>query len=799
MVTQDRTTRASSDAGARAARQTGRWAARWDDVPITGKVAAVVSIPLALLLLTALVLVSTASAARSHAAIDVQFAAMSEGAYHLFLGLEQAEGAAHEIGHGRAEGDIAARDASLDRARDGLQRLGTIDRTLTARLSFHVVHELAEHVIASLAAVEPSTDLDVDELDTGHEHDVVADALQQQVEASLGDGWQRLETARDAADRDAQVLRWLAVALLVGVAGALLAARSFGTRLANRIVRLQDDAARLAEETALAAPEEDWPDDELGRCAGAVHRASRLLAKRAQQAQAASRATTAFLANVSHEMRTPMNGVLGMTALLDVTDLDAEQQQHVGIIRSSAESMVELLNELLDASKVQAGTFGIREEVHDPGEVIGEAVGLFEGMAADKGTDLSVHLEPDLPRLVLGDPQRLRQVVLNLVGNAVKFTEGGRVLVSAGVRPGEQGRTISVAVFDTGGGIPADMVDVIFDSFVQVQDDDSSTVAGTGLGLSIAKKLVERMGGTIGVRSSVGHGSCFWFVLPFGEVADQPSPPVPDTVEPAVEVSATPLRLLVADDNEINRRVARGLLGALGHEVLLVGDGREAVEVVRNVPIDAVFMDAQMPIMDGVTATAAIRALPGPESATPIIAMTASALDTDRERFLAAGMDDCAFKPLVWDDLRAVLERAVISHVHATTPDEPHDDTHEDPVEDPLDQRILHGLVLLHRSGQRLDELLDGFELRARERLREITSAAARGDAHTVAQAAHSLRGSSGNLAAGRLAATAERVELSAEEGDLDVVESLTRSMREELVLVMHLLRATFGVPTGVR
>ncbi|MEO2107219.1 MAG: ATP-binding protein, partial [Actinomycetota bacterium] len=328
---------------------------------------------------------------------------------------------------------------------------------------------------------------------------------------------------------------------------------------------------------------------------------------------------------------------------------------------------------------------------------------------ADKSIDLSLHLEPDLPELVLGDPQRLRQIVLNLVGNAVKFTDGGRVLVSAGVRPADDGRTLSVAVFDTGGGIPADMVDVIFDSFVQAHDDESAVATGTGLGLSIAKKLVERMGGTIGVRSSVGVGSCFWFVLPFAEVTNQPAPALPAGSDPAFEVSDTPLRLLVADDNEINRRVARGLLGALGHEVLLVGDGREAVEMVRSVPVDAVFMDAQMPIMDGLEATAAIRALPGPESATPIIAMTASALDADRDRFLAGGMDDCAFKPLVWDDLRAVLERAVISRPDATTAE----DDHHEPGQDPLDQRILHGLVLLHRSGQRLDELLDGFELRA--------------------------------------------------------------------------------------
>lgn len=780
----------------------GRWSrrrrtpSRWDDLSIIRKVGAVVTIPLVLLLLTFAVLVSSADAHRSHAVLDAQLATMGEGAYHLFLGLVEAGDAAHDLAHG---GDIVAaepiRAEGLDRAREGLDRLDGIDRTLTDRLRHHVVRQLADAVLSSLAAVEPPVTVDgppVASLAPGHE--AISGVLQQQIELQLGDGWGRLQDSRADADRDEQALRWFTAVLLLGAALVLLAVRTLGGRFADRVVRLQDDAGLLANGAALEVLEEDWPDDELGRCAAAVHRASRLLARRADQATAASRATTAFLANVSHEMRTPMNGVLGMTALLNVSELDAEQRQHVGIIRSSAESMVELLNELLDATKVQAGTFGIREEVHNPGEVISEAVDLFEGMAADKSIDLSLHLEPDLPELVLGDPQRLRQIVLNLVGNAVKFTDGGRVLVSAGVRPADDGRTLSVAVFDTGGGIPADMVDVIFDSFVQAHEDDSAVATGTGLGLSIAKKLVERMGGTIGVRSSVGVGSCFWFVLPFAEVTNQPAPALPAGSDPAFEVSDTPLRLLVADDNEINRRVARGLLGALGHEVLLVGDGREAVEMVRSVPVDAVFMDAQMPIMDGLEATAAIRALPGPESATPIIAMTASALDADRDRFLAGGMDDCAFKPLVWDDLRAVLERTVISRPDATTAE----DDHHEPGQDPLDQRILHGLVLLHRSGQRLDELLDGFELRARERLREITAAAARGDAHTVALAAHSLRGSSGNLAAGRLASMAERLELSAEEGDLDVVEVLVRSMREELVLVMHLLRATFGVPTGV-
>lgn len=773
-----------------------RTPSRWDDLSITRKVGAVVTIPLVLLLLTFAVLVSSAAAHRSHAVLDAQLATMGEGAYHLFLGLAEAGDAAHDMAHGGdTVADEAIRAEGLDRAREGLDRLDGIDRTLTDRLRHHVVRQLAEAVLSSLALVEPPLTVDgppVTPLPPSHE--TVSGVLQQQIELQLGDGWDRLQDSRADGDRDEQALRWLTAVLLIGAALVLLAVRTLGGRFADRVVRLQDDAGLLANGAALEVLEEDWPDDELGRCAAAVHRASRLLARRADQATAASRATTAFLANVSHEMRTPMNGVLGMTALLNVSELDAEQRQHVGIIRSSAESMVELLNELLDATKVQAGTFGIREEVHNPGEVIGEAVDLFEGMAADKSIDLSLHLEPDLPELVLGDPQRLRQIVLNLVGNAVKFTDGGRVLVSAGVRPADDGRTLSVAVFDTGGGIPADMVDVIFDSFVQAHDDDSAVATGTGLGLSIAKKLVERMGGTIGVRSSVGVGSCFWFVLPFAEVTNQPTPALPAGSDPAFEVADTPLRLLVADDNEINRRVARGLLGALGHEVLLVGNGREAVEMVRSVPVDAVFMDAQMPIMDGLEATAAIRALPGPESATPIIAMTASALDADRERFLAGGMNDCAFKPLVWDDLRAVLERAVISRPDATTVE----DDHHEPGQDPLDQRILHGLVLLHRSGQRLDELLDGFELRARERLREITAAAARGDAHTVALAAHSLRGSSGNLAAGRLASMAERLELSAEEGDLDVVEVLVRSMREELVLVMHLLRATFGVPTGV-
>ena len=555
---------------------------------------------------------------------------------------------------------------------------------------------------------------------------------------------------------------------------ALREAIESGKAINVEIVNHRKDGSRFVNELHLSPIFGD--DGEVRYIFGIQHDVSarEQFARDAERARRAAERANAeksdFLAFMSHEIRTPMNGVMGTISLLLDTTLDAEQHAYAETARRCGELLLATVNEMLDLSRIEAGHLAIEEEAFDLAAPVAEVLDLLAPAVAEKGIRLSASIDPLLPARVIGDARRLRQVLLNLADNAVKFTAVGGVGIR--VERAENTNLVRFAVADTGIGMPPEVQARLFGRFAQGGPETARRYGGSGLGLMICKRLVGLMGGRIVLASTPGKGSTFSFEVPLRPIAESGRPPSTLLPKPAL---AKPLpgargRILIAEDGEANQLVAAAILRKAGYAVDLARDGEEALGAARTAAYDLVLMDVRMPRMDGLAATVAIRGLEGPAGRVPIIAMTAAVMPNEVARCLEAGMDGHVAKPM---DLTALL--AAVSDILENRPRRSRAAVEEPNPAGPtlIDHTTLQELRAAVGPG-RLPRLIGVFAEETRARVARLT---ATDDLGVIEEEAHGLKSAAGTFGAAALRSIAASLEEACGTRDMLKIVELQRGL----------------------